>query len=186
MFPLSLMPLPGEMVPLHIFEPRYRQLLTDAETLDIRFGIFCNYQQNPEKIGAIMKLESVIRRYPGGESDIIVKSEGIFTLDTFYKTYKDKLYPGGSIHIWETETPKPDQELSLLFQDFLRRRNIKAHFTEFDLFQMAAELSLDLQDRYKLLLLSDERKLQFVASQLKFHLHLLKQEEISRDFYHLN
>ena len=31
MFPLTIFPLPGELVPLHIFEPRYRQLLQDAE-----------------------------------------------------------------------------------------------------------------------------------------------------------
>ncbi|HCR53616.1 MAG TPA: hypothetical protein DIW27_04310 [Cytophagales bacterium] len=38
-FPLAIFPLPGEMVPLHIFEPRYRQLLEDAEKRDIAFGI---------------------------------------------------------------------------------------------------------------------------------------------------
>jgi Lon protease-like protein len=40
MFPLAILPLPGELVPLHIFEPRYKQLLQDAENSDISFGIF--------------------------------------------------------------------------------------------------------------------------------------------------
>ena len=39
MFPLAILPVPGELVPLHIFEPRYRQLLQDMETSDITFGI---------------------------------------------------------------------------------------------------------------------------------------------------
>ncbi len=73
MFPLSLLPLPGELVPLHIFEPRYKQLLEDAENADIHFGIYFNNTINEEKIGSLMKLESVIKRYPRGESDIIVK-----------------------------------------------------------------------------------------------------------------
>ncbi len=77
MFPLSIFPLPGEMIPLHIFEPRYRQLLEDAEVKDIAFGIYYNQASNTEKLGSLVKLESVIKRYQTGESDIIVKCIGI-------------------------------------------------------------------------------------------------------------
>ena len=73
MFPLTLLPLPGELVPLHIFEPRYKQLLLDAEASDINFGIFFNHEINKEKIGSLMRLESVLKRYHGGEAEIIVK-----------------------------------------------------------------------------------------------------------------
>ena len=82
MFPLTIFPLPGEMVPLHIFEPRYRQLLDDAETKDISFGIYFNHTLNREKFGSLVKLESIIKRYPGGESDIIVKCIDLFVMDT--------------------------------------------------------------------------------------------------------
>jgi len=54
MFPLSIFPMPGEMVPLHIFEPRYKQLLHDAETKDISFGIYFNHVSNVEKIGSLV------------------------------------------------------------------------------------------------------------------------------------
>ncbi|HEU5291530.1 MAG TPA: LON peptidase substrate-binding domain-containing protein, partial [Cyclobacteriaceae bacterium] len=94
MFPLSLLPLPGELVPLHIFEPRYRQLLQDAEADDISFGIFFTNTINLEKIGSLMKLESVIKRYPTGEADIVVKCIDTFTMDKLYRTFKSKLYPG--------------------------------------------------------------------------------------------
>src|SRR5829696_7645205 len=96
-FPLTLLPLPGELVPLHIFEPRYKQLLADAETLDIPFGIFCNHDYNKNKLGSLMKLESVIKRYPNGESDIIVRCMDIFAMDKMFRTYKSKLYPGGDV-----------------------------------------------------------------------------------------
>jgi len=56
MFPLSLLPLPGELVPLHIFEPRYKQLLQDAESDDLNFGIFFTNTINLEKIGSLMKI----------------------------------------------------------------------------------------------------------------------------------
>src|SRR6478736_5619245 len=97
MFPLAIFPLPGELVPLHIFEPRYKQLLEDAEKRDISFGIYFNHSANTTKLGSIVKLESVIKRYPGGESDIIVRCIDLFHMDTLHRTYKDKLYPGGEV-----------------------------------------------------------------------------------------
>src|SRR5271169_6481037 len=91
MFPLSIFPLPGEMVPLHIFEPRYKQLLFDAEAKDISFGIFFNHVSNLKRIGSLVKLESVIKRYPAGESDIIVKCSDLFSMNKLYRTFSDKL-----------------------------------------------------------------------------------------------
>src|SRR6187549_3460448 len=91
MFPLAILPLPGELVPLHIFEPRYRELLSDAENHDISFGIYFSHEINTEKIGSLMKLESIIKRYATGESDIIVKCEGNFSLDMLLRNYKTKL-----------------------------------------------------------------------------------------------
>ena len=90
MFPLSILPIPGELVPLHIFEPRYKQLLQDLETGDITFGIFFNHAMNERKIGSLMRLESVLKRYPGGESDIIVKCEEIFFMDTLYRNFRPR------------------------------------------------------------------------------------------------
>ena len=39
-FPLSVFLFPGEDIPLHIFEPRYKQLIDEARTLEISFAIF--------------------------------------------------------------------------------------------------------------------------------------------------
>src|SRR6185503_17915537 len=97
MFPLTIFPLPGELVPLHIFEPRYRQLLQDAEKRDMHFGIYFTHVANEGKLGSLMKLESVLKRYPGGEADIIVKCQDLLTLGTLYRTFRDKLYPGGEV-----------------------------------------------------------------------------------------
>ena len=97
MFPLSLLPLPGELVPLHIFEPRYQQLLSDCETNDITFGIYCTHDVNKKMIGSLMKLESILKRYPGGESDIIVRCLDIFSMDKLYRNCQAKMYPGGDV-----------------------------------------------------------------------------------------
>lgn len=187
MFPLTLLPLPGELVPLHIFEPRYRQLLNDAETLDIGFGIYCTHDLNKDRLGAFMKLESVIKRFSSGESDIIVRCMDIFKMEKLYGNYKTKMYPGGEVLFYHVETQQmPSDALYELFLVYQGKRNINKHFTTFTINEIAQELNFDLYDRYKFLTASSELKQTFLINQLKFQIHLLLQEEKSRDLYHLN
>ena len=186
LFPLALLPLPGELVPLHIFEPRYRQLLQDAETLDLHFGIYCNHTVNEQKLGAFMKLESIIKRYATGESDIIVRCIDVFTMHTMQRTYQSKLYPGADVTMWEEDTSQfPGVQLYEDFIAYQQKRNIKSHFNIFNIYQIATELNLDLYERYKFLTSAPERKLSFLSSHLRFQLHVLTQEEKSKDLYNL-
>ena len=187
MFPLSILPMPGELVPLHIFEPRYRQLLTDIETKDITFGIYFSHEINTRKIGSIMRLESVIKRYPDGKSDIIVKCEDMFSLDMLFRTYKDKLYPGGDVQFWKTDMMAfPHESLYEMFFEFLRMRNITEQSVPFNIYQIANELSLDVNDRYRFITLDPPHREAFLANRIRFQTHLLNQEQKSRDVYHLN
>jgi uncharacterized protein len=187
MFPLTLLPLPGELVPLHIFEPRYKQLLLDAETSDINFGIFFNHEINKEKIGSLMRLESVLKRYHGGEADIIVKCTDIFSMSKLYRSFKDKLYPGGDVRGWKTNQDHiPGQELYELFLQYLALRNITMHYSVFNIFQVGYELGLDLNDRYKFLSATDRYREAFLLTRLKFQIHILLQENKTKDVFHLN
>jgi len=187
MFPLALLPLPGEFVPLHIFEPRYKQLLQDAESNDIVFGIYFSHEINILQVGSLMRLESVLKRHPNGESDIIVKCNNIFTLDKLYRTFKTKDYPGGDVTMWQTDgSLVPGPGLFDLFAEYMVLRNITKHVTGFDLYQIAIELNLDFSDRYKFLTSTNHKKESFLITRLKFQCHVLRQEEKSKDVFHLN
>jgi uncharacterized protein len=187
MFPLSILPLPGELVPLHIFEPRYRQLLQDVETRDITFGIYFTHEINIARIGSLMRLESVIKRYPDGKSDIIVKCEDMFSLDLLLRTFKDKQYPGGDVKLLKTDMMSfPHETLYEMFIEFLKLRNINQHSVPFNIYQIANELNLDVNDRYKFVTSADEQREIFLANRIRFQTHLLQQEEKSKDVYHLN
>ena len=186
-FPLTLLPLPGELVPLHIFEPRYKQLLEDAESTDISFGIFLNHACNKKKLGSLMKLESVIKRYPGGESDIVVRCIDIFFTDKLLRNYKTKLYPGGQVQRFDIDPQAmPGAALYELFLAYQQKRKINRHAMAFTLFQVATELNPDVFDRYKLLSLPASRKETYLTSQIKYHLHIMTREQDSKDVFHLN
>jgi uncharacterized protein len=186
MFPLTLLPLPGELVPLHIFEPRYKQLLEEAETQDFNFGIYFNHESNVEKIGSLMKLESVLKRYPGGESDIIVRCIDIFSMGELYRTFKDKPYPGGDVRLWQIDMSRiPASQLSSAFTQFMNHRNI-THLTTFTVFQVANELSMDSAERYSFLLASESKREKILMNRIRFLIHVMNQEAKSKDVFHLN
>ncbi len=187
MFPLAILPLPGELVPLHIFEPRYKQLLQDVENSDITFGIYFNQVVNEERIGSLMKLESVIKRYPGGESDIIVKCVDIFHMDKLYRTFRSKMYPGGDVRFWKVDLQEmAGALLNIQFQGYMTRRNITRQQSFFSIYDMAQELSLEANERYFFLMADTRNRERILSTKLKLQLHVLHREELSRDTYHLN
>lgn len=187
MFPLAIFPLPGELVPLHIFEPRYKQLLEDVEKRDISFGIYFNHSVNTEKLGSLVKLESVIKRYPGGESDIIVKCFDLFYMDTLHRTYKDKLYLGGDVDFWNINlSDSVTDKLKSEFESFRALMNVKNYSGDLSLFSIANELSLDFTDRLKFVLLDFEKKESFLLTRLQYQKQLLQQVEKAKDVFHLN
>jgi hypothetical protein len=187
MFPLALLPLPGELVPLHIFEPRYRQLLEEAEASDISFGIYFSHEINKSKIGSLMKLESVIKRYATGESDIIVKCIDIFSMSTLYRKFKNKSYPGGDVEMWNVDqTILPGEELFNLYTEYMALRKIHNLMSATGIFQIANELGLDHSLRYKFLLSDNDVRQVILLNRIKFLSHVLMQEVKSKDVYHLN
>jgi hypothetical protein len=187
MFPLSIFPLPGEMVPLHIFEPRYRQLLKDAEDRDISFGIYFNHTQNTQKLGSLVKLESVIKRYPGGESDIIVKCQDLFQMDTLFRTFKDKLYPGGDVKFWQVNLNEAvSPRLHQHFEEYMRQLKITKVPSPVSAYHIANELNFDFDDKLKFVELDTEKKELFLLNRLKFQKHLLTTAEQAKDVFHLN
>ncbi len=187
MFPLAIFPLPGELIPLHIFEPRYKQLLEDVEKRDISFGIYFNHTANSEKLGSIVKLESVIKRYPGGESDIIVKCTDLFQMDTLHRTYKDKLYPGGDVVLSNIElSDSVTDKLKSEFESFRALLNLKNYSGDVSCFAIANELSLDFTDRLRFVLLDSEKKESFLLARLQYQKQLLLHVEKAKDVFHLN
>ena len=53
---------------------------------------------NEGKLGSLVKLESVIKRYPGGESDIIVKCQDLFRMETLFPYVQGQAVSGGDVN----------------------------------------------------------------------------------------
>lgn len=87
-FPLGMVLFPGTAVPLHLFEPRYRQMLKDVQDGDSRFGILCGVPGvaeralPPGRIGCIAEVTEV-DLLPDGRSNIVVVGRERFALEQF-------------------------------------------------------------------------------------------------------
>ncbi|MEP7380259.1 MAG: LON peptidase substrate-binding domain-containing protein [Gemmatimonadota bacterium] len=87
-FPLPLVLLPRAVQPLHIFEPRYRQLLVDALAGTREFGIICRSPDVAEReipsgaAGCVAHIDSA-KSLPDGRSNVLVSGTVRFTLDDF-------------------------------------------------------------------------------------------------------
>jgi Lon protease-like protein len=88
LFPLPLVLFPGAPLPLHIFEPRYRQMLADCLAADSRFGIVFRPEGLPEtdlepgRVGCIAEVDDA-HTLPDGRSNIVVHGVRRFSLQRF-------------------------------------------------------------------------------------------------------
>ena len=73
LFPLQLVLLPYEILPLHIFEPRYKIMVKNAIENKQPFGIVLKEEEGVYKKGCRVEVTKVLQKYPNGEYDIIVK-----------------------------------------------------------------------------------------------------------------
>ena len=186
-FPLQMLPLPGEVLPLHIFEPRYRQLLTDAEERDIEFVICPSSNVNPKGFGSILKLEQVIRRFPTGESDIVVRAQDFCSVKELQPYFRQKLYPGASIVRQNCDQTKmAGIELVLEFTDWQRQLKKSHHGGVLSVHHVATSLQLDLFDRIKFAALSDSTREKFLIGRIRYEQKLLEVAENSKRLFHLN
>ena len=80
LFPLGVVLLPGEPVPLHIFEPRYKEMVRVCIDGDRPFGIVYASEDRLAEIGCTARIERVAARYDDGRLDIVAVGEARFSV----------------------------------------------------------------------------------------------------------
>ena len=104
-----------------------------------------------------------------------------------HRTYQNKLYQGGLVNLWNAT---PDEaggtRLSEMFQTYLEIKSSKRAGDFFSLYSIAQELNLDNNERYKFLTSNAAERDKLLIVKIKYLQELLKQEEKSKDVFHLN
>ncbi len=120
MFPLDLVLFPEMLLPLHIFEERYREMIGECLQAKSPFGILYAHDETVETIGCTAEISKVIKRYPDGRLDIVVVGLERFQVSLFDS---QRSYLRGSIEPFADIVPdgEPSQERAIRTLDLYRQ-----------------------------------------------------------------
>lgn len=81
LFPLGIVLLPTERVPLHIFEPRYQELIGECLETEDPFGLLYADEQGVREVGTLAHVDEVLERFDDGRMNIVVVGSERFRVD---------------------------------------------------------------------------------------------------------
>ena len=160
LFPLNIVVLPFEEVPLHIFEPRYKKMIKESVENDTPFGIVLNNNGSIDNIGCSLNVTKIIKHYKTGEDDLIATGNKCFqVLD---KVKKDDLWIG-DIEYMDTPIIENDKILKLVQNKYLelliklgKDENFEIYLEREISFQFLIGITLPLDLKRNILLLENE------------------------------
>ena len=77
-FPLDVVLFPGAPLPLHIFEPRYKEMIGECRANSIPFGVIRAMEEGIEQIGCTADIVAVTNEYPDGRLDLVAEGRDRF------------------------------------------------------------------------------------------------------------
>ncbi|MBK6730737.1 MAG: LON peptidase substrate-binding domain-containing protein [Bacteroidetes bacterium] len=98
-FPLSMVAYPGEELKLHIFEPRYKQLIRECIQEEKSFGIPVINKNEILDYGTEMIVNGISKEYLNGEVDIVITGLQAFRILDIVQVIPDKLYSGAVVSV---------------------------------------------------------------------------------------
>ena len=91
LFPLGLVAYPTKIIPLHIFEDRYKTLINECISLKKEFGMVYSMDNGFADIGCSLSVSEVVKTYPNGELDIITRGERLFKIKYLFFRYSNNI-----------------------------------------------------------------------------------------------
>ncbi len=192
LFPLNLVAFPGEELNLHIFEDRYKQLISECLVNESTFGV-PSYVNTKIEYGTEVKINKLVKKYEDGRMDISTQATRVFKVISFNNPVHGKLYSGGTIAFLENSNDDDFAirlEMLNLLKELFGILNISDKFElneTISTFPIAHKLGLSLQEEYELLKIPYENDRQnFVIKHLKKILPILNEVERTKHRIKLN
>ncbi len=169
LFPLALVALPGELIPLHIFEERYKAMMSRCLTTETEFGIVWLADDGLRDIGCAMAIEKVLEQLEDGRTNLLARGTRPFRV---LERQAHLPYPAGVVEFVEDRGDEPDPELGTraraAYADLVRRATDReleaAELDAMSAYAMAATVDFGLEAKQGLLdLRSENARLQLVA-----------------------
>ncbi len=174
LFPLGIVALPSESVPLHIFEDRYRMMIerclaAEAGSIEREFGVLWLSEEELKPVGCACEIDEVLERMDDGRLNILARGTRPFRL---LERRHDLPYPAGLIELLDETDEQADADAAQaareLYQELVKQATDReigaAELEAMDAYQMAGTVEFDLEAKQELLeLRSENARLRLLA-----------------------
>jgi Lon protease-like protein len=161
LFPLGIVALPHEYVPLHIFEPRYKTMIGECLERETEFGIVWQDEEGVRQVGCACEITEVLERMEDGRMNIVTRGTRPFRV---VESHDDLPYPAGTIEFLRDEDEEPDLDVAEsargayaeLVEQATDQRLDQEELRAMDAYAMAATVDFGLDAKQGLLDLRSE------------------------------
>ena len=194
-FPLGIVVYPGEELNLHIFEPKYKQLISECFETKKPFGIPAVINDRLSEMGTLVEVKEISKVYDDGKMDIKTEGHQVFKILEVIKELPDKLYSGAIVTYPKNIITGGKRELMKLILHGIRevysRLNISKDFKKKDeelkSYDVAHHAGMSIDDEYLLLeLLHELQRQEFLKRHLAKVLPVMAQMDLLKGKIKLN
>jgi len=194
-FPLSIVVYPGEDLNLHIFEPRYKQLIEECSEGNKPFGIPIVIKNHLNEMGTLVDITEIKTKYDNGEMDIKTRGNKVFRILEVIKEVPDKLYSGAIVNypLNKEGTGKREimQKVISGIRELHRLLKVNKDFNkpeeQLNSYDIAHHAGLSLEEEYELLgLLQEVQRQEYLKRHLTKVLPVLSEMETLKEKIKLN
>jgi Lon protease-like protein len=161
LFPLDVVLFPGTPLPLHIFEPRYKEMIAECLAQNRTFGVVRAMEQGLAEVGCTAEIVTIVKEYPDGQLDLVTEGRNRFEI---VSVNEDRLFLQAEVLMIVDDPGAPPQEDTSravqLHSELLAIAGAKQDLSAADpsllSFYLAGSLPLDLDFKQKLLSLRSE------------------------------
>jgi Lon protease-like protein len=158
LFPLRLVALPSELVPLHIFEERYKALVEFCLGSDppSEFGLLCTLEAGLEEIGCACEIAEVLERFDDGRLNLVARGTRPFRVTL---VQDDLPYPAGTVEFLEDDLEEAEpsliDETHAAYAELVRQATDREpeldEIAQMTAYEMAATVEFNVEAKQQLL-----------------------------------
>jgi Lon protease-like protein len=195
LFPLNLVVYPNEKLNLHIYEPRYRQLVRECVAEQGSFGIPAFIDNKVKEYGTEVKIISLEKEYEDGRMDIRTQGVRIFRMLSFHNPMPGKLYAGGIIEYLEAGddsapyhlTTELLNHLSQLYSLLQLKFDVAIDHVHLISYDIAHKIGLSVEQEYEMLTMTDEtERQQYLLGHLRRVIPVVSDMEKTKERIRMN
>ena len=193
-FPLAIVVYPGEQLNLHIFEPRYKQLVAESFEQKKPFGIPAVINDKISEMGTLVQVKEISKLYEDGKMDIKTEGLQVFRMLEMINDLPEKLYSGAIVNYPDNDERVNRtlmQGIVLGIKELHKLLKIEKNFTKPDnelmTYDVAHHAGLSIEQEYELLeLMHESQRQEYLKRHLTKVIPVLGEMEILKERVKLN